>query len=161
RSSNPMRSTQPIKDQFEARLAEAGKKYVVLEQEFLRAKAEWDEDKKRLTNDLLKLRRLAPPSKALEIKEQLERIHGRKETIEEARIRELEDKLSKAHAEIEKYHQLAVSAREDTKADYERRLEEAFRERVKLEDQLTVTTRQWESERMHLNNQINELQRSL
>src|SRR6185436_10872390 len=93
--------------------------------------------------------------------EQLERIHGRKETIEEARIRELEEKLTKAHADIERYHQLANSAREDTKADYERRLEEAFRERVKLEEQLASSTRQWDAERQHLNNQINDLQRAL
>jgi hypothetical protein len=161
RSSNPIRTMQPIREQFEARLDEANKKYLALEQDFLRNQALWDEDKKKLTNELLKLRRLAPPSKALEVKEKLERLHGRSETIEERRIRELEEKLTKAHSEIEKYHHIAIAAREDTKREYERRLEEAFRERSKTEEQAKATTKQWETERQQLQDRIAKLQQDL
>src|ERR1041385_1707271 len=66
RSGNPNRSIQPIKEHFETQIVEVEKSRVELEQEFLRAKAQWDEEKKKLTGDLIRLRRLTP-SKALEV----------------------------------------------------------------------------------------------
>ena len=45
---------------------------------------------------------------------------------------------------------MANTAREVTKVDYERRLEDAYRERIKIEEQLAAATRQWEVERAHL-----------
>jgi len=79
RSSNPLRSIQPLKEQFEARLEDAAKSHTVVEQQLLRLRAEWDEDRKRLNTEVMRLRRLAPSDKALEAKEKLERLRdGRK-----------------------------------------------------------------------------------
>jgi predicted nucleic acid-binding Zn-ribbon protein len=112
RSSNPIRSTQAIKDQFEGKLEEAAKQRLEVEQELLRVKAAWDEDKKKLMNEILKLRRLAP-SKAFAVKEKIERIHGHVESVEEARIRELEEQLTEARAETTKYHDISVKAQKE------------------------------------------------
>jgi DNA repair exonuclease SbcCD ATPase subunit len=111
RSSNPIRSTQAIKDQFEARLDDAAKQRLEVEQELLRVKAAWDEDKKKLMAEVMKLRRLAP-SKAFEVKEKIERIHGRIESVEQIRIRELEDQLADARAEATKYHEASVKVQQ-------------------------------------------------
>ena len=111
RSSNPIRSTQAIKDQFEARLDVAAKQRNEVEQELLRIKAAWDEDKKKLTAEIMKLRRLAP-SKAFEVKEKIERIHGRAESLEQTRIRELETELADARAETTRYHDASVKVQQ-------------------------------------------------
>ena len=124
RSSNSIRSTQPIKEQFEAQLEDAAKSRLELEQDFLRAKGTWDEERKKLAGEIIKLRRLAPPSKALEAKEKLEQLRGRKESLEELRIKELEDHLSKAREEVQQYHQVSMQARETAKAEFEPRFEQ-------------------------------------
>ncbi len=114
RSSNPIRSVQPIKENFERQLSQSERDRIDLEQEYLRAKAVWDEEKKKLTGELIKLRRMSP--KALEVKEKIERLHGRKESVEETRIKELEEKLEQANTEIQKYHQASLRAKEETKS---------------------------------------------
>ncbi len=161
RSANPIRSTQPLKEQFEAKLEAAARERTEFEQEFLRARAVWDEEKKKLTGEIIKLRRLAPPSKALEAKEKLEQLRGRKETVEEIRIRELEAELSKARDEVQKYHQASIAARDATRGEYEPRLEQAYRERVQIEEQLAAATRQWNAERDLLHNHVAQLQQSV
>jgi len=159
RSSNPMRSTQPIKEQFEIQLAEAARQRVTVEEELLRAKAMWDEDKKKLTGEIVKLRRLAP-SKALEVRDKLDKLAG-KELAEDARIRELGEKLAQAHSQAEKYHQAALKAREETRSEYEPRLEEAYRERAKVDAMLATLTKEWDGERQQLHNQLAQLQQTV
>jgi len=161
RSSNPMRSTQPLKEQYEGKLAEAAKYRLELEQQVLRVKAEWDEDKKKTTGEIIKLRRLVPSSKALEAKEKIEKLRGRTETFEEKRIHELENQLTQANADIQKYHQTAVTVRDETRSQYEKRLEDAYRERVKAEEQLTKGIQKFEGERQQLHDQLAQLQQSL
>jgi DNA repair exonuclease SbcCD ATPase subunit len=141
RSSNPIRSTQPLKEHFEAKLEEVTRERLEVEQKLLRFKADWDDEKKTLTGELLKLRRLAPSSKALEAKEKLERARGRKETPEEHRIRELEERLSDAHADVEKFHRAATNAREEARNQFQPRLEDTYRQLTKLEDQLATATK--------------------
>ena len=161
RSNNPIRSTQPLREHYEARIDDALRQQTEIEQQYLRAKAEWDEDKKKLTGELIKLRRLSPGSKALEAKEKLERSRGRKESIEEARIRDLETRLVEANAEIERYHQAAINAREETRNQFQPRLEEAYRERVKAEDTLAAAAQKWETEKQQLNDQLAQLQQAV
>jgi len=161
RSNNPIRSTQPLREHYEARIDDALRQQTEIEQQFLRAKAEWDEEKKKLTGELIRLRRLGPGSKALEAKEKIERSRGRKESIEEARIRDLETRLVEANTEIQRYHQAAASAREETRNQFQPRLEEAYRERVKAEDTLAAAAQKWEIEKQQLNDQMAQLQQTV
>jgi chromosome segregation ATPase len=57
RASNPMRATQSVKDQFEAELSRVAKEKTEIEQSFLRAKTEWEQEKLKLAGDMVKLRR--------------------------------------------------------------------------------------------------------
>jgi hypothetical protein len=161
RSNNPLRSTQPIKEQFEARLQQVSRERTELEKMFLRAKSDWEEEKKKLTGEMIKLRRLAPNSKALEAKEKLERMQGKTQSLEVERIRELEAKLSEAHSEMQKMHERLSGAREEARHEYEPRLEEFYKLRVETEEKLRVSTKEWASERHQLSAEIAELQQKI
>ena len=49
RSSNPMRATQSVKEQFEAELDRVAKEKTELEQAYLRARTEWEQSKLKMT----------------------------------------------------------------------------------------------------------------
>jgi chromosome segregation ATPase len=59
RASNPMRSTQSVKEQFEIQLNRALKEKTEIEQAFLRAKTQWEQEKLKTTGEMVKLRRAA------------------------------------------------------------------------------------------------------
>src|ERR1051326_1852013 len=54
RASNPMRSTQSVKEQFEVELSRVAKEKTELEQAFLRAKTEWEQEKLKMTGEVVK-----------------------------------------------------------------------------------------------------------
>src|SRR5215471_18313950 len=59
RASNPMRATQSVKEQFEVELNRVAKERTELEQAYLRAKTEWEQEKLKMTGEMVKLRRAA------------------------------------------------------------------------------------------------------
>jgi len=100
RASNPLRTTQSVKDQFEAELARVSREKRELEQAFLRGRTEWEQEKLKLTGDLVKLKRTA-------------QIMGKPIPKDEApeanpKVRDLENQLKQAlerwGAEREKLH---------------------------------------------------------
>lgn len=115
RSSNPIRTTQSIKDQFEVKLVEAEGMRLRVEREFLHARSNWEEEKKKLVGELMKLRKLTPSS-ALQVKEMMDRLHNRTESMEEARIRELETQLAETRATILQYHDAAMKTSQELAA---------------------------------------------
>src|SRR5438477_2571157 len=130
RASNPMRSTQSVKEQFEVELNRVSKERTEIEQAFLRGKTEWEQEKLKMTGDLFKLRRTA-------------QIMGRpvlKEDAPEAnpKVRDLENQLQEAHA----------------KWSTER--EQLVAQIHKLED----SSRNWDTERRQLNDHAGQLQQA-
>src|SRR5438477_7852257 len=130
RASNPMRSTQSVKEQFEVELNRVSKERTEIEQAFLRGKTEWEQEKLKMTGDLFKLRRTA-------------QIMGRpvlKEDAPEAnpKVRDLENQLQEAHA----------------KWSAER--EQLVAQIHKLED----SSRHWDTERRQLNDHAGQLQQA-
>jgi hypothetical protein len=128
RASNPMRSTQSVKDQFEAELNRVAKERTEIEQAFLRGKTEWEQEKLKMTGELVKLRRAA-------------QIMGRpvpKDDAPEAnpKVRDLENQLKES---LDKW----AAEREKLVAQIH-----------KLED----SSRQWDTERRHLNDHAGHLQ---
>jgi len=100
RASNPLRTTQSVKDQFEAELARVSREKRELEQAFLRGRTEWEQEKLKLTGDLVKVKRTA-------------QIMGKPIPKDEApeanpKVRDLENQLKQAlerwGAEREKLH---------------------------------------------------------
>ncbi len=59
RSNNPMRATQAVREQFEAQLNQIARERTELEQALLRGKTEWEQEKLKMTGEMLKLRRAA------------------------------------------------------------------------------------------------------
>src|SRR5256884_3531975 len=59
RASNPLRSTQPMKEQFEIELNRVAQEKTEIEQAFLRAKTQWEQEKLKMTGEMVKLRRAA------------------------------------------------------------------------------------------------------
>jgi hypothetical protein len=111
RASNPLRVTQSVKEQFEVELTRVAKEKTDIEQAYLRAKTEWEQEKLKITGEMVKLRRAA-------------QIMGRpipKDDLPEAnpKIRDLEnqlrDSLNKWNTErkglMAEIHKLQESAR--------------------------------------------------
>src|SRR5262245_9827421 len=59
RASNPLRVTQSIKQRFEVELKQAIQEKTDTEQAFLRAKTQWEQEKLKMTGEMVKLRRAA------------------------------------------------------------------------------------------------------
>jgi chromosome segregation ATPase len=59
RASNPLRVTQSVKEQFELELNRVAKEKTEIEQGYLRAKTEWEQEKMKMTGEMVKLRRAA------------------------------------------------------------------------------------------------------
>ena len=187
RASNPLRSTQPVKEQFEIELNRVHKEKTEIEQAFLRAKTEWEQEKLKMTAEVVKLRRAA-------------QIMGRPVDTPEVnpKIRDLENELKEAHAKwsaeraelVKQIHRLEEASRH---WDVERRqlndhagqLQQAFmraqaqiqahesaertkpteaqieqlrREKEKLQTELEATSKAYQSERLQLNGEIERLE---
>jgi DNA repair exonuclease SbcCD ATPase subunit len=128
RSANPMRATQSVREQFEVELAKVVKDKTELEQAFLRLKTESEQEKLKMTGELVKLRRTA-------------HMMGRpvpKEDVPEAnpKVRDLEMQLKESLA----------------KWNSER--EKLMTEMQKLES----ASRLWDTERRQLNDHAGQLQ---
>ena len=59
RASNPLRVTQSVKEQFETELNRVAKEKTEIEQAFLRSKTQWEQEKLKMTGEMVKLRRAA------------------------------------------------------------------------------------------------------
>jgi len=130
RASNPLRSTQSVKEQFEIELKKVVNEKTELEQAFLRSKTEWEQEKLKMTGEMVKLRRAA-------------QIMGRPVPKDQApelnpKVRELEDRLKESLAKFS-------GEREQLVAQV-RRLEEA--------------SRNWDTERRQLNDHAGQLQQA-
>ncbi len=130
RSSNPMRATQSVKEQFEAELDRVAKEKTEIEQAFLRYKTEWEQERLRMTGEMVKLRRAA-------------QIMGRPVPREDApeanpKVRALEDRLKESLARW-------TSEREMLAGEIQ-----------KLEN----AARQWDTERRQLNDHAGHLQQA-
>jgi chromosome segregation ATPase len=128
RSSNPMRATQSVKEQFEAELDRVAKEKTDVEQAFLRARTEWEQNSLKMTGEMVKLRRAA-------------QIMGhavpREDTPEvNPKVRALEDELKQSHAKWSTEREKLVSEIQKWEA----------------------SSRQWETERRQLNDHAGQLQ---
>ena len=130
RASNPMRATQSVKEQFEVELTRMAKEKTALEQAYLRAKTDWEQDKLKMTGEVVKLRRAA-------------QIMGKPIPKEDApemnpKVRDLESQLKESLSKWNGERDLLVS------------------QVHKLEE----TARHWDTERRQLNDHAAQLQQA-
>lgn len=130
RASNPLRATQSLKDQFEVELNRVAKEKTELEQAYLRAKTEWEQEKLKMAGEMVKLRRAA-------------QIMGRpipKEDTPEVnpKVRDLENQL---HESLNKWN----TERTELVAEIHK---------------LQESARLWDTERRQLNDHAGQLQQA-
>jgi hypothetical protein len=130
RASNPLRATQSLKEQFEIELNQAIKEKTEIEQAFLRAKTQWEQEKLKMTGEMVKLRRAA-------------QIMGRPVPKDDApevnpKVRDLEEQLKQNLAHW--------NAERENLTSQIHKLEEA--------------ARQWDTERRQLNDHAGQLQQA-
>jgi DNA repair exonuclease SbcCD ATPase subunit len=130
RSSNPMRATQSVKERFEGELDRVAKDKTELEQAFLRAKTEWEQEKLKMTGELVKFRRAA---------QIMGHVVPREDSPEaNPKVRALEDQLKESLARWS-------AEREKLVAQIQR---------------LEGSERQWDTERRQLNDHAGQLQQA-
>jgi chromosome segregation ATPase len=130
RAANPLRATQSVKEQFEVQLNRVATEKTELEQAFLRAKTDWEQEKLKMTSEMVKLRRAA-------------QIFGKPIPREDApevnpKVRDLENQLKESLAKWN--------------GERERLMGQIHR----LED----STRLWDTERRQLNDHAAQLQQA-
>ena len=130
RASNPLRATQSLKEQFEVELNRVAKEKTELEQAYLRAKTEWEQEKLKMAGEMVKLRRAA-------------QIMGRpipKEDTPEVnpKVRDLENQL---HESLNKWN----TERTELVAEIHK---------------LQESARLWDTERRQLNDHAGQLQQA-
>jgi chromosome segregation ATPase len=128
RSSNPMRATQSVKEQFEAELDRVAKEKTEVEQAFLRARTEWEQNRLKMTGEMVKLRRAAQIMGHAVPREDTPEINPK--------VRALEDELKQSHAKWTSEREKLVSEIQKWEA----------------------SSRQWETERRQLNDHAGQLQ---
>src|SRR5262249_47883836 len=89
RASNPLRSTQPMKEQFEIELNRVAQEKTELEQAFLRARTQWEQEQLKMTGEMVKLRRTAQIMGKPVPKEEKANV--------DPKIRDLENQLKESH----------------------------------------------------------------
>ena len=130
RASNPLRSTQPMKEQFEIELNRVAQEKTELEQAFLRARTQWEQEQLKMTGEMVKLRRTAQIMGKPVPKEEKANV--------DPKIRDLENQLKESHV----------------KWSAER--EELTKQIHRLEQ----TSRHWDIERRQLNDHAGQLQQA-
>src|SRR5438876_75415 len=128
RASNPLRSTQPMKEQFEIELNRVAQEKTEIEQAFLRAKTQWEQEKLKITGEMVKLRRAAQIMGQPLPKEDKPDVNPK--------TRDLENQLKESHAKW--------SAEREQLAKEIHRLEQV--------------SRHWDIERRQLNDHAGQLQ---
>jgi chromosome segregation ATPase len=130
RASNPLRVTQSVKEQFELELTRVAKEKTELEQAFLRSKTQWEQEKLKMTGEMVKLRRTAQIMGRPVPKEDTPEINPK--------VRDLENQLK------------------ENLANWNTDREGFVAQIHKLEE----ASRQWETERRQLNEHAGQLQQA-
>jgi len=133
RSSNPMRATQAVKEQFEVQLDHMARERRELEQALLRAKTEWEQERLKMTGEMLKLRRAAQIMGKPVPRDDIPAVP----TVP-AKVKDLQSQLELSSAQW-------TAERETLKTEIER---------------LQAASRRWETERRQLNDHAAQLQQA-
>ena len=132
-SSNPMRATQAVKEQFEVQLDHMARERRELEQALLRAKTEWEQERLKMTGEMMKLRRAAQIMGKPVPRDDIPAVP----TVP-AKVKDLQSQLELSSAQW-------TAERETLKTEIER---------------LQAASRRWETERRQLNDHAAQLQQA-
>jgi len=155
KSNNPLRTSMPIRDELETRLRDSIRGKERIESEFLREKATWDEEKLRMTGEMIKLRSVAGLSRGPKGKQggddrarELEtRIGSMQQVMDRERaewriqIQQLERGLADTRQSVN------TEVVEQLRRQYDDRIQEMIRQKTQLTDELKNASSLLETER--------------
>jgi hypothetical protein len=154
RSNNPLRASMPLREELEGKIAEANRVRERIEAGYLREKASWDEEKLRLTAELIKARsatqsktvkgKIGSEERATELEN---RISSMQKEVERERgewrtqIQQLERRLAETQNSVN------TDTVEQLRSQYEDRFQEIIQQKTQLADELKVASALLDSER--------------
>jgi len=155
RSNNPLRSSMPVREDLETKLTLALRSRDKAESVYLREKALWDEDKLRMTGEIIRLRNISALSKAAKGKlgvddraKELEiRVSAMQKEMDRERaewrlqIQQMERRLSETH------HSVNSDVVDQLRRQYDDRIQEMILQKTQLTDELKRASALLESER--------------
>jgi len=155
RSNNPLRASAPLREELEAKLADANRVRERIEAGYMREKAAWEEEKQHMTADLIKARTAATQSKTVKSKLGGEERAKELETRIAVMQKEVERERSEWRLQIQQMERRLTDSRQTVNSEivdqfrhqYEDRFQEVIREKTQLADELKVATALLESER--------------
>ena len=155
RSNNPMRSSAPVREDLETKLNMALRAKDKAESVHLREKALWDEDKLRMTGEIIRLRNISALNKAAKGKfgpderaSELElRVSAMQKEMDRERaewrlqIQQMERRLSETH------HSVNSDVVDQLRRQYDDRIQEMIFQKTQLTEELKRASVLLESER--------------
>jgi len=155
RSNNPLRSSTPMREDLETRLTQAVRAKEKVEVGYLREKASWDEEKLRMTGEIIKLKHLAMQGKGLKGKPGLD---DRSKELEDrigAMQRDMERERAEWRIQIQQMERRLSETRQAVNTDvvdqlrrqYDDRIQEMILQKTQLTDELRRASALLDSER--------------
>jgi hypothetical protein len=155
RSNNPLRSSAPVREDLETKLTMALRAKDKAESVHLREKAMWDEDKLRMTGEIIRLRNISTLNKAAKGKvgsddraQELElRVSAMQKEMDRERaewrlqIQQMERRLSETHQSVNS------DVVDQLRRQYDDRIQEMIFQKTQLTDELKRASTLLESER--------------
>jgi hypothetical protein len=155
RSNNPLRSSMPVREDLETKLTLAIRARDKAESVYLREKALWDEDKLRMTGEIIRLRNISALSNAAKGKigvdqraKDLEiRVSAMQKEMDRERaewrlqIQQMERRLSETN------HSVNADVVDQLRRQYDDRIQEMILQKTQLTDELKRASGLLESER--------------
>jgi hypothetical protein len=155
RSNNPLRSSMPMREDLETKLTIALRAREKAESVYLREKALWDEDKLRMTGEIIRLRNISALTKVAKGKlgvderaKELEiRVSAMQKEMDRERaewrlqIQQMERRLSETN------HSVNADVVDQLRRQYDDRIQEMILQKTQLTDELKRASGLLESER--------------
>jgi len=155
KANNPLRSSMPMREDLETKLTLALRAKEKAESVYLREKASWDEDKLRMTGEIVRLRNISALSKAakgklgvdehaqeLEIRvSAMQREMDRERAEWRRQIQQMERRLSETHQSVNS------DVVDQLRRQYDDRIQEIILQKTQLTDEMKRASALLESER--------------
>jgi len=155
RSNNPLRASMPIREELETRLNMAVRAKEKVESGFLREKALWDEEKLRMTGEIIKLRNIATQYRAPKGKLGVEDRSRELENRIGAMQKEMDRERAEWRIQIQQMERRLSETRQSVNTDvvdqlrrqYDDHIQEIILQKTQLTDELKRASALLESER--------------
>ncbi len=173
RSNNPLRSTMPIVQEYEGKIKVIENEKAEVEAALARVQAEWQQEKLRMTGEMVKLRRVVGANPGLRSTlaiedDRIKHLENHVQTLQNA-AREWEKErkgLSDHAAQLQRAYMESNAKVESFTAsaqtvDNEARMREADRVKAGLEQTFQKAQMEWDSERRRLGAEADHLRRTV